>query len=353
MIKFFNSEKVYSSCVKKICNEYGLSFLNKIIAQKYVGYLLSILGPIDRRGTFSNLFEYTPIPKDYYTNLSFSEVSIESGQKIWNEADNKTVTLFWSGGIDSTTALVSLIQTNKNWKEQLRIVSSQYAIEKEYPLFFNKFLKDNVEILLLKNMEFFEPDLYNDKTYVVDGSCGDQIWGCNILQKLNDIKDKPFYNFFKTDIFNNFCRTNNKLVSLYIEELVEDFPVEIKTTAQMFWLLTFVYKWDHVRWRHMSCVRDPSVHHNMHNFFNTETFQKWAMSNTDKKLGETWNTYKQPAKDFIFEFTKDDDYRINKLQHESLGNSIESHIKSNNLYYYKLITDKHVFSNEDCFDKLI
>lgn len=354
MIKFYNSESVYSSCVKKLFDEHSTTYINQIVGQKYVGKLLNITGPIDRRGTFGNLFDYTPLPKNFNTDYSFSDVALQAAENIWKSAENKTVSLLWSGGIDSTTALVALMQTNSKWKQQIKIITSNYAISQEYPLFFQKFLNENVNVLLLKNMEFFEANLYNEQTYVVDGSCGDQIWGCNILRFLTDIRTKPFTLFFKTPIFDNYCYANKKLVSQYIEEVVEQFPVKITTISHMFWMLTFIYKWDHVRWRHMSCVRDPSVHHNMHNFFNTELFQKWAMSNLEKKIGDTWNTYKQPAKDFIYEFTNDEDYRVNKLQHESLGNSIDSECRAQNvLYYYKLITDKNALPEMHNFDSYL
>ena len=53
-------------------------------------------------------------------------------------------------------------------------------------------------------------------------------------------------------------------------------------------------------------------------FFNTVEFQLWSMNNLDKRIKDHWRTYKWPAKDVIFEFTGDADYRENKIKHRSL-----------------------------------
>jgi hypothetical protein len=53
-------------------------------------------------------------------------------------------------------------------------------------------------------------------------------------------------------------------------------------------------------------------------FFDREEFQLWSMNNTDLLIEDSWKTYKQHAKDVIFEFNKDEDYRVNKVKYGSL-----------------------------------
>ena len=53
-------------------------------------------------------------------------------------------------------------------------------------------------------------------------------------------------------------------------------------------------------------------------FFNTDDFQKWSIVNHDVKHGGTWKTYKQPAKDYINKYIKDETYRKNKTKEPSL-----------------------------------
>lgn len=302
--------------------------IGKISGLSSIGTLLSISGPICRYDdNFAHNFSYTPIPKNHNTNMSFEEVCIDAAKNIWDLAAGKKIGLFWSGGIDSTTALVSLMLTNPNWHKDMVIYTSKYSIDVEYPLFYESFLKDVADILMLSNSKFFNPELFNENIIAVDGTCGDQLWGCNIIRKIIDKADLPYQTLFTTkcftDIFKNIKSMAIKSSSLrYIESLIDVFPVETKTVSDLLWMLTFTHKWDVVRLRHTSNIKDVSKFGKMYSFFNTDNFQRWTMSNSDKRIVKEWNTYKQPAKDFIYSFTKDNDYRINKLQHESMGHSI-------------------------------
>jgi hypothetical protein len=55
-----------------------------------------------------------------------------------------------------------------------------------------------------------------------------------------------------------------------------------------------------------------------HPFFVATDFQLWSMNNTDKRIKDHWRTYKWPAKQVIYEFTRDADYRDNKIKLGSL-----------------------------------
>ena len=43
------------------------------------------------------------------------------------------------------------------------------------------------------------------------------------------------------------------------------------------------------------------------------------MSNLDKRIKDTWKTYKWVCKDIIYDYTKDADYRDNKTKRASLA----------------------------------
>ena len=152
--------------------------------------------------------------------------------------------------------------------------------------------------------ELEEEDPFDDDFVVVDGTCGDQLWGCNALAKMIEVIDRPYQEFFNHDVFKKIYKTGSKL-SLkkntinYIEMLVDMFPIKTTTIAELYWLLTFTHKWDVVRLRHTSYIKNVSRFGKMNAFFNTEDFQRWTMSNADKRIQKQWNTYKQPAKDFI------------------------------------------------------
>lgn len=315
--------------------------ITDLFAIKCVGNLLNIRGAINRfNGTLPFHCDATPVPTDYETKLSFSEVSLRVANDIWSMNPDKRICVFWSGGIDSTVALSALIMTNSDYKNRITVYTSEYAIQNEYNLFFDMFVKD-MNYILLKDMDFFNPNLFDENNYVIDGCCGDQIWGCNIMEKMDDIRKLHYSSLYKTDEFNKCCGQFKKITIEYIENLIDSFPTPTRTVSDLYWLLTFTHKWDHVRRRHMASVKDFSVFNQMNSFFNHVGYQKWAITNPDLKVGDTWNTYKQPAKDFIFELTGDNDYRVDKLQHESMGHSIKNTGQRN---LYRLVTDNSALS---------
>ena len=64
-------------------------------------------------------------------------------------------------------------------------------------------------------------------------------------------------------------------------------------------------------------------------FFNTEDFQLWSMNNIDLRIKKNWRSYKWPAKEVISKFTRDADYRDNKLKRGSLVFLIAQHVPFN------------------------
>jgi hypothetical protein len=309
-----------------------------------VGKMLQINGPINRADKFAFNFDGTPLPRETNTTKSFTDVSLKTAEDLWAKAGDKKIALYWSGGIDSTVALTSLIRTNSDWLNRIIIYASEYSINIEYPLFYEKYLK-NANVIILKDLEFFKPDLFSDDLIVVDGTCGDQIWGCNVMKDMGDLRKQHYKNLFKTEKFQQTAFKTKLHTINYIIDQAEKFPVPIKTVSDLYWMLTFTHKWDHVRLRMMASVKDFTKFHLLNSFFNSIYFQQWAMSNLDVKLGDTWNTYKQPAKDFIYEFTKDNEYRIHKLQEGSMGRSIK--IGHEEMDHFNLVTENgHTTYNE-------
>ena len=88
---------------------------------------------------------------------------------------NSKIYVTWSGGVDSTGILVSIL---KNWPEadlsRVVVLCNVYSAE-EYPEFFNTIVK-KFQVKLIET--FLEQYTYDG--YLVHGDAGgDQIWGSN------------------------------------------------------------------------------------------------------------------------------------------------------------------------------
>lgn len=330
-------------------NPMDLSHIRDLIGLFAVGRLLGFTGPINRNHQFVFKFDYTPIPDDWNRALDFQESMWRTADDLWREAGLRKLAIFWSGGIDSTAALVALMQTNDRWPTLLRIYTSKSAIEQEYPWFYNRYLQA-ADVVVLREREFFDHALFHPDVLVTDGSCGDQLWGCNALQKFQSQWHLPYRQFYHSSEFLDKVGANyHSTVIDYIEQQISKFAIPTYTIANLYWMLTFTHKWDHVRLRHGARLRDIALFDCMHSFFDSFHLQRWCMANPDLRLGATWSSYKQPAKDFIYRFTKDSEYRDHKLQNESLKQAVS---KPNLRPWFELVTD-HGFRTRDQSDTLV
>jgi hypothetical protein len=357
-ILFFNSASVMNRMISLAKANGDTQSARNLYGLKCVGSLIrTVDGAINRLGGnyFFN-FGYSELPTVTETSKNFSEVAISAAENLWSK--NKHVCLFWSGGIDSTTALVALMMTNEHWKDALTIYSSQYAIDTEYPLFYDRYLKD-ADIRLLNGLEFYDISLYENDHIFVDGFCGGQIWprvlppnygSENELEKYLKFCNEPYSAYYST-----FNFTRNDLVIDYIEAQIEKFPMKIETVPELVWMLGFTHRWDPVRRRHMSCIPDQRHIHRMNCFFDTVEFQQWAMSNLKyNSMGSSWsaNRCKLPAKDFIYSFTNDQDYRDNKTWVGSMSKTMSLQDLINR-FHYTLVTEQIAVSKNESFEEVL
>lgn len=299
--------------------------------------------PNDRTNTLTgNLkLEGSPIPDATGFTKSFSEVADEKGVELWNE--DKELKVYWSGGIDSTVALVSLLKSKpSDWHDRLKIIYTLNSIE-EYSLFWNNYIKDKIqtEEVLMPDQDdnkyymdkpFSSPVLKHiadnlDKGLTITGECGDQLFGSSgfiahpeVLKMTADefIQDRYPNNIEDIKLFNSKC------------------PYTISSIKDLFWWWNFNLKWEEVSHRSLAMVKNNNNIDNVRHFFRTDNFQKWSILNPDKKLKDTLKSYKFTAKDYIYDYTSDEDYRDNKLKIGSLkvrwGHSLGMDNKNNIIY---------------------
>jgi hypothetical protein len=71
-----------------------------------------------------------------------------------------------------------------------------------------------------------------------------------------------------------------------------------------------------------------------------DSFQCWTMNNLDNIIGKRWIDYKVPAKDFIFQYHADVDYRQFKSKEKSRYLDPDLMNKSNLQNYHRLAVHK-------------
>jgi hypothetical protein len=301
--------------------------------------------PIDRTGTITfpiktkSLF---PMPEFRTFAKTYEQICNERAKELLARAEKADVTLysFWSGGIDSTTVLVSFLKNATDaQRERIVVLMSEESIS-ENPNFY----RDHVHGKLRRDSSAMFPYLIGSKHLLVNGEHNDQLFGSDIVASVigrfgAEVLHRPydrntFLTFFTEKI--DDPNTASFYVGLF-ERLKEAAPIDVKTNYDLFWWINFAVKWQTVYTRMLSYtakrntgnINEEYLRTNYAPFFNTEDFQLWSMNNPDKKIKDEWRTYKWPAKEVIYGYTKDAEYRDNKTKRGSLYHLILQQIPSN------------------------
>ena len=270
-----------------------------------------------------------PMPK------TFEEICNDRACELLSRADALDVRLLvsWSGGIDSTLALVSLLK-NADAAQQRRITVLLTGDSiTENPAFYRDHIRNR---LAVASSEFLSQYL-GGKDIFTSGELNDQLFGSDVIATLIRTygPDAMHRTYDRTLIHDFFNRTfNDAGVSDFYMDLFERIaaaaPVPITTNYELLWWLNFAVKWQSVYMRALSLLAPEQaalitpeyLHDRYAPFYDSEDFQLWSLYNPDKKIRGTWKSYKWICKDIIYDYTKDAEYRDHKVKRASLANIV-------------------------------
>jgi len=304
-------------------------------------------GIIDRTQTLSLGFDYSvldPIPElgapagAKEGARGFSDIcdAVATDLCTRARAENRKIRVLWSGGIDSTVALIALLKAMPE-AEHDRIVPLLNMISiNEYPLFFRRYI--------LKNLPFQQVPApitqhFGDRDLVVTGEHGDQLFGSDKLLPLirNGLAYESWEEVLPLHLFEKFGKTKkvDKLLA-FLRPQFAAAPVPIQSTYELFWWLNYSLKWQQVTLRlpiftfrdDVRAVFDRTCH-----FFRDDRFQRWSIANHPHRHSEGLTDYKLAAKQYIHAFTNDDAYLQTKTKEPSLKNVILDRSAQGNTRY--------------------
>jgi hypothetical protein len=188
---------------------------------------------IDRTRTLPHYLPVIPMStmQKFDSNFNQTFADICSIQALDILSKNKKVNVLWSGGLDSTVALVALLSHVTNTR-QIRILANYNSIIESgylYDTFFKKF-QCTIDTTGGRS-SFNEDELY------VTGALGNQLFSLGAFDIKYDIeKTTEDYRLHTSDAELDFI--NPALVKS---------PRPIETLEDYIWFKTFVFKWDHQR----------------------------------------------------------------------------------------------------------
>ena len=289
------------------------------------GYRLASLffgtGLIDRTETLDQGFDYQvldPIPAPEPVP-PMAELLRRRAAELRMTADRarKPVRLFWSGGIDSTAAACALLEAFIDAPEQLEIVYTR-ASAREYRLFHQNYVAPHPRSRRIGSVR----GALDDGAILCTGEHGDQLFGSMKAQSLawRDLR-APWEKSFPRILAKQLGGAERGETTLrYLEPQIRACPIALPRLFDLLWWLNFSLKWQAVSLRMLAdgrpgawALRDQTEH-----FFRTDAFQRWALTNPDKRVKGDWASYKYPLKDAILSFTGDHAYHQTKEKERSL-----------------------------------
>lgn len=285
-------------------------------------------GVIDRTGAFAAPFAWQvldPIPAVMEPGGDFGELCDRRGDELVAEviASETTIRHFWSGGIDSTSALIALMRAveQHGCPERLQVLLSMDSVL-EYPEFYTRFIdgRFQVESVRPPMAHALHLDALN-----VTGEHGDQLFGSQLLAP-----------YVRRGVAHESYRDLLPLVMLErlrhpvairramraVQPVLNAAPVPIASLFDALWWLNFSLKWQDVSLRMvgLSGTLARSRFQTLRHFFRTDAFQQWALATTPGRPVPSWTDYKTPAKEYIRAFTGDERYFRQKVKEDSLRN---------------------------------
>jgi hypothetical protein len=278
----------------------------------------------------TQLLDECAMPKYVPMTTSFDELCQRRARELLDHAKNtnRKLTIMYSGGIDSTMILVSLLKiaTDTELKNDIIVLLNQHSISENRNFYHSHIIKK----CRTESSYLFHAFLGNDKYVVVNGEGGDQLFGSAVSANIFKIKGadyifQPPTHDLMTSIFNDHVKDieASEKIATVLNKVVAASPIPIETVYHYFWWINFSLKWQSVYARTVAYTdsvyrQTVKPEDNYFIFFGTPEMQLWSMNNPDKLIGNTWASYKFHCKDIIYDFNGDADYRDNKLKLGSL-----------------------------------
>jgi hypothetical protein len=256
-------------------------------------------------------------------NMTYEECCQLSAQKLFERQDRLDVPirLLYSGGIDSSTILASLIKQVglAEVEKRVELVLNPTSIEE------NRWMWEKV--IRRSKIRFLTSETHEDWTsnrILVAGEGNDQLFGSDLFKDLQQWKgtavfsalwsDELIYEYLHT--WKHMPQTHADTWTRLMSAALRAAPCPVETLTDWWWWINFTCKWSCVYFRIANAVSNPDIIDQSYmddyfcQFFNTEHHQKWSMVDRVNKHKNTQDSYKYHAKELICSFLGDNGYMI-------------------------------------------
>jgi len=265
---------------------------------------------IDRTGTIPSVLNVTipegqeiPVVDHSAPKQDYYDICMNRAQQLL--AQNRQINVLWSGGVDSTVALFSLLRSADNL-DQINIYGSLESIVESGGM-YDRYIKPLGIRLKFNQVRTkgipFTYDSEDPEQLYVSGDCGDHLYGPrNFFSLPGQDNAGPWYEGYSNDLLDLTAPT------------IEKSPRKIETAADFKWWLEYNFCWIGGYNDTRRCLPE-SFAKRIHPFYTTPEFQTWTLTN------DWWpglpTQYRQPAKDALARMVDYKYYVKNKVKGQS------------------------------------
>jgi len=252
---------------------------------------------------------------------TFSDITDEQCQQWLQEKTDRPWLVFWSGGIDSTVIVASILKhTAPADRENIYIACNRASIY-ELPRFFYDHVQPNFKLIQTPDLSQQPLD---EQYHVIDGEFADHLYtggyGWELLRLLPEFLTADFRRD-PDQLLNHLTgKTNKNFATWYYDCVLDnidstDIPVE--TYHDFCWWHFFNYHFTdvYIRTRNNTFANGHSPR-----WYATNDYQQWAMTNNQFGTKYTLNQSdtKLASKQYIYDFDHDEYCRTFKTKSKSI-----------------------------------
>lgn len=282
---------------------------------------------------------------------TFSDVTDEMAINIKNRINQgEHFAVMYSGGIDSTVIVVALLKNLT--QDELKNVKICCSIDSilEYPTFYKTYIYNKFDIIDSKQNKY--DDLIERNLTPITADEGDCIFGTtlglnlyyNYDYLLSDMSEDVKFNLQKiknrisdpTVHYSEYKELIIKHLSIpddptFGRILYEKYNHNIKTASVPVHSLHDFFWWSIFNVKYLNCAVRGALYfndriewqtaiHRIVNWYSYSEYQKWSMANNNngQKIKISPSSYKTAAREYIWDFNKDDWYKNFKIKLESM-----------------------------------
>jgi hypothetical protein len=266
---------------------------------------------------------------DINFSKTFEEVTDQRCQELLTTHNDRPWIVSWSGGIDSTVILVSLLKhASKSRLDTITVACNNLSII-ENPVFFYNHVVPNFKIINSTDPNF---ENFLQTHYVIDGNPADLLQGSGLglqaqlsglnLQSPWQNQTGPLIDFLTNLIGRKSAEWFYNRISANINSL--DGPTQlVDTLSDWFWWVNFNWKWMTDNWFTLSYQDLPNLKScfvSFKNWYDTADYQQWSIKRGRYSLindGISLGDYKKPSKQYIYEYDGNQYYHRFKIKTHS------------------------------------